>query len=76
MIEGLIRDGKIDADAATSFLTDSGYAYAAMKDLIEAARVYYADTEDGMAEVERILMLEDEDIKELLSEVIEPEGIN
>lgn len=76
MIEGLIRDGKIDADAATSFLTDSGYAYEAMKDLIKAARVYYEDTEDGMAEVERILTLEDEDIKELLSEVVEPDAIN
>lgn len=75
MIEGLIREGKIDANAATSFLTDSGYAYEAMNDLIEAARVYYADTEDGMAEVERILMLEDEDIKELLSQVAEADSI-
>ncbi|NDR57936.1 Na/Pi cotransporter family protein [Aliiruegeria sabulilitoris] len=76
MIEGLIRDGKIDAEEATSFMTDSGYAYEAMSDLIEAARVYYADTEDGMAEVERILMLEDEDIEELLSEVGDLENID
>jgi phosphate:Na+ symporter len=76
MIEGLIRDGKIDAGVATSFLTDSGYAYEAMNDLIKAAKLYYEDTEDAMAEVERILMLEDEDIEQLLSEVVEAEEVN
>jgi phosphate:Na+ symporter len=64
-VEGLLLDGKITATEATSFLNDSGYAYQAMNDLIETARVYYLETEDGVAEVERILALEDEDIEEL-----------
>lgn len=64
-VEELLLDGRISANEATSFLNDSGYAYQAMNDLIEAARVYYLETEGGMAEVERILALEDEDIDEL-----------
>jgi len=61
-IEGLIRERKLDASAATSFLNDSHYAYAAMRDLLEAARAYYIETEEAMAEVERILSLEDEEL--------------
>jgi phosphate:Na+ symporter len=64
-VEEMLRDGKISATEATSFLNDSGYAYQAMNDLIEAARVYYSETEGGMAEVERILTLEDEDVEEM-----------
>jgi phosphate:Na+ symporter len=62
LIEKLIRDHKISASVATSFLNDSGYAYAAMRDLLEAARTYYIDADDAMAEVERILSLEDEEV--------------
>ncbi len=68
VIEGLIREGKINAAAATSFMTDSGYAYDAMDDLIEAARVYYIETEGGLAEVERFLQLDDEDVEEMASD--------
>lgn len=61
-IESLIRGRGLDASAATSFLNDSNYAYSAMRDLLDAARAYYIETEDAMAEVERILALEDEDV--------------
>ena len=64
-IETLIRDRKIDAFAATSFLNDSDYAYGAMRDLLDAARAYYIETSDAMAEIERILMLEDEELSEI-----------
>jgi phosphate:Na+ symporter len=60
-IESLIRDGKISAQAATSFLNDSNYAYGAMRDLIEVGRGYYAATDKAISEVEKILEIEDED---------------
>ena len=61
-IDALIRKGDLNATAATSFLTDSGYAYDAMRRLIEAARSYYIERDSSMAEVERLLSL---DIEEL-----------
>ena len=64
-IESLIRAGEIDAQTATSFLNDSAYAYRAMRDLLAAARVYSVETEGALAEVERILTLEDEDVEEM-----------
>jgi len=65
-IESLIRDQQLDAAMATSFLNDSNYAYSAMRDLLGAARAYYIETEDAMAEVERLLALEDEELSELV----------
>ena len=64
-IDELIRKRELSAPAATSFLNDSGYAYGAMRDLIEAARSYYIERESAMAEVERLLALEDEDLDEI-----------
>ncbi len=61
-IEVLIREQKMGASAATSFLNDSNYAYSAMRDLLDAARAYYIETEDAMAEVERILALDDDEL--------------
>jgi len=63
-IEALIRDRQLGAAKATSFLNDSNYAYSAMRDLLEAARAYYIETEDAMAEVERILALEDDELQD------------
>jgi phosphate:Na+ symporter len=38
-----------------------------MRDMLDAARAYYIETEDaGMAEVERILSLEDEDLENMV----------
>jgi phosphate:Na+ symporter len=61
-VDELIRTGELKADQATSFLNDSGYAYAAMRDLIEAARKYYGERGTGTAEVERILELDAEEV--------------
>ncbi|MCP3972265.1 MAG: Na/Pi cotransporter family protein [Rhodobacteraceae bacterium] len=69
-IEALIRNRELDATTATSFLNDSNYAYSAMRDLLGAARAYYIETEDAMAEVERILALEDEELTDMVPEVI------
>ncbi len=65
-IDGLIRARQIDAKMATSFLNDSNYAYNAMRDLLGAARAYYIESEEAMAEVERLLSLEDEELNELM----------
>lgn len=62
-IDKLIRAGGLSPVAATSFLNDSGYGYAAMRELIEAARVFYREQEGAMAEVEDLLALSDEEIE-------------
>ncbi|WP_343211934.1 Na/Pi symporter (plasmid) [Aliisedimentitalea scapharcae] len=61
-VETLIRDNAIDAFMATSFLNDSGYAYGAMRDLLGAAQAMYNEPSDALAEVERILSLEDDEV--------------
>jgi phosphate:Na+ symporter len=61
-IETLIRKGELRADAATSFLNDSRYAYGAMRELIEAARSYYIERDSAMAEVEKLLTLDEEEL--------------
>jgi phosphate:Na+ symporter len=65
-IDALIRNQALEAGMATSFLNDSSYAYAAMRNLLEAAQTFYIESEDTMAEVERILSLEDEELVALL----------
>ena len=74
-IELLIRNQELDPIKATSFLNDSNYAYSAMRDLLGAARTFYIESEDAMAEVERILTLEDEELAGLVPEAAtkEPE---
>lgn len=61
-IDTLIRTGDLNPLAATSFLNDSGYAYGAMRNLIEAARTYYVERDNAMAEVERLLSLDEEEL--------------
>lgn len=61
-IDKLIRAGDINPVAATSFLNDSGYGFAAMRELIEAAQMFYREQEGAMAEVESLLSLTDEEI--------------
>ena len=63
LVEKLMRKDKLSPVAATSFLNDASYAYRAMKDLLEAARIYYAETEGSMAEVERLLSLDDDAVE-------------
>ena len=53
-VDALIRTGKLSAVAATSFMNDSGYAYGAMRDLINVARSYYIERDSAMAELERL----------------------
>ncbi len=67
-IESLIRDQSLDAAAATSYLNDSSYAYSAMRNLIQAARSYYVETESAMVEVERILALDEDEISDIVAE--------
>ncbi len=41
IIETMIREERVTASVATSFLNDSNYAYKVMRELLEAARDYY-----------------------------------
>lgn len=63
-IEALIREGRLSPSVATSFLNDSGYAYGAMRQLIAAARAYYVETDAAMAEVERLLSFDEDEVAE------------
>jgi phosphate:Na+ symporter len=60
----LIRDGKLGPSAATSFLNDASYADSAMRELLVAARAYYAEPDEAVAEVEGLLALDEEEIGE------------
>ena len=71
VVDALIRKGSLDADAATSFFNDSGYAYNAMRDLIGAARAYYIESDSAVAEVERILALDEEEVGEVMVDTAE-----
>jgi len=63
MIETMIREERVTASVATSFLNDSNYAYKIMRELLEAARDYYTDRDDALSEVEQILAMEEDDTK-------------
>lgn len=67
-IGALIRGGKISADAATSFLNDSHYAYGAMRELIEAACTYYVERDGAIAEVEQIIAMDDDELEAYTTE--------
>ena len=63
-LDELIRAGKITGAEATSFLNDSGYAYGAMRALIEAARAYFVDRDSAVAEVEQLLVMDEDELDE------------
>lgn len=65
-VDALIRARRLSAVDATSFLNDSSYAFAAMRDLIEAARAFYIERDPAMAEVERLVSLDVEELHETL----------
>ena len=67
-IDELIRGGSITAIEATSFMNDSGYAHIAMRNLVDIAQGLFGETEEAMAEVERILKLDDEEAVEIAAE--------
>jgi phosphate:Na+ symporter len=63
-IDVLIRTSDLKPDAATSFLNDSAYAYGAMRQLIEAARIYYSERDSALAEVEQLLSLDEAEFRD------------
>lgn len=66
LVDKMIRADELSASDATSFLNDSGYAYAAMRDLISAARALYIQQDEAVAEIEKLLALDDEDVGAVL----------
>lgn len=75
-VDALIRTRELSPTAATSFMNDSGYAYDAMRDLIKAARSYYIERDSAMAEVERILSLEEEELGEAVTDPESDPGVD
>ncbi|MEM9577549.1 MAG: Na/Pi cotransporter family protein [Pseudomonadota bacterium] len=73
-VDKLIRSGDLSPADATSFLNDAGYAYNAMRDLIGAARSYYIERDSAIAEVERLLALEEDELGEPHAAPDHPEG--
>jgi phosphate:Na+ symporter len=71
-VDALIRTRDLNPIAATSFLNDSGYAYSAMRELIDIARSYYIERDKAGAEVERILSLDEDEIDESLGQPTRP----
>ncbi len=68
VVEGLIRQGDLTPSEATSVLNDTAYAFSAMSNLLEAAKVIYAANTAAIAQVEDILSLDQEDAIELARE--------
>lgn len=68
LVDTLIRNGSLDANAATSFLNDSGYAYTAMRDLLDAARGYFIESDPSMAEIEQILALDEDEVDQVVAD--------
>ena len=73
-VDELIRGRALSPAAATSFLNDAGYAYNAIRDLIEAARNYYVERDGAIAEVERLLALEEDELNEPEARLGNPHG--
>lgn len=67
-IDALIRARAIDGAAATSFLNDSGYAYGAIRELIAAAQAYFVDQDRAVAEVEQLLVMDEDEFDETSTE--------
>jgi phosphate:Na+ symporter len=67
-VDLLIREGALTATAATSFINDSGYAYSAMRDLIEAVRRVLSEPDSAMAEIEELLTLDEDEIADAVTD--------
>lgn len=63
LVEELLRAGSLDPATATSFINDANYAYRAMKELLEGAQGLYTDPDGVMAQVERLLAMDEDDLE-------------
>lgn len=62
IVAALMAKGTLSGEEASSFLNDASYGYRAMKNIIDATRFLYSEPEGPMAEVERILSLDEDDV--------------
>ncbi len=62
LVERLMIARSITGPEATSFLNDASYGYRAIKDVIDATRFLYSEHEGPMAEIERILEADEDEI--------------
>jgi phosphate:Na+ symporter len=63
-VGALLREKGLAPTAATSFLNDASYADAAMRELVAAALAYYAEEDRAVAEVEGLLALDADEVRE------------
>jgi phosphate:Na+ symporter len=63
-VGALLRGGALAPGPATSFLNDASYADAAMRELVAAALAYFAEADRAVAEVEGLLALDEDEIRE------------
>ena len=67
-LDRLIRDNAITAEMATSLMNDSAYAYDVADHLIQMGRVLFTPSGQTSENVERELLLNEEEMSELLEE--------
>ncbi len=60
-VEAALQTRRIAASDATSFLNDSGYAFEAMRALLDSAQRAYRTDDAAEAEIERLLELDDDE---------------
>ncbi len=63
-VGALLREKSLSPAAATSFLNDASYADAAMRELVAADLAYYAEEDRAVSEVETLLAMEEDEIRE------------
>jgi len=62
LVEQLLRSEDLDALTATSFINDANYGFRAMKEMLEGAQALYSDPDESLADVERLLSMDDDDV--------------
>jgi phosphate:Na+ symporter len=73
-VGALLREKSLAPTAATSFLNDASYADAAMRELVAAARAYYAERDRAVSEVETLLALDEDEVREAARRAASVEG--
>ncbi len=61
----MIRNGEITAGEATSLMNDLTYGYDAVKDLVKAARIIFADRTEAASDAAAVVNLDEEEIRQL-----------
>lgn len=66
-LDRLIRERRITPQMATSLMNDSGYCHDACEDLIEMARILFAERDPSIKAAERSVALDEAEIEQMAS---------